>query len=228
MKKLAAILLCGVMLLTSCGNTSKTAKGGLIGSGAGMAAGAVIGYLITGDAQGAAIGAAVGTAVGGGAGAAIGNAMDKKADELAALEDAKVETITDKNGLTAIKVTFSSGLLFAVNKADLSADAKAELTEFASQMSDLPDTDITIYGHTDNTGSASVNERLSLKRAKAVVSVSSQILNVARIQVSAIKTADACGFLNEEMPALLSVKDSKAVLKGKQKKMISNALEQRA
>ena len=156
------------MLLSSCGNTSKTAKGGLIGSGAGMAAGAVIGYLITGDAQGAAIGAAVVIAFGGGAGAAIGSAMDKKADELAALEDAKVETITDKNGLTAIKVTFNSGLLFAVNKADLSADAKSELTQFASQMSDLPDTDITIYGHTDNTGSASVNERLSLKRAKAV------------------------------------------------------------
>ena len=167
MKKFAAILLCGVMLLSSCG-ASKTAKGGLIGSGAGMAAGAVIGYLITGDAQGAAIGAAVGTAVGGGAGAAIGNAMDKKAEELAALEDAKVETITDKNGLTAIKVTFNSGLLFAVNKADLSKEAKDELAEFAQQMSDLPDTDITIYGHTDNTGSASVNERLSLKRAKAV------------------------------------------------------------
>lgn len=168
MKKFAAILLCGVMLLTSCGNTSKTAKGGLIGSGAGMAAGAVIGYLITGDAQGAAIGAALGTAVGGGAGAAIGNAMDKKADELAALEDAKVETITDKNGLTAIKVTFSSGILFAVNKAELNSEAKAELKQFAAQMADLPDTDITIYGHTDNTGSASVNEKLSLKRAKAV------------------------------------------------------------
>ena len=156
------------MLLTSCGNTSKTAKGGLIGSGAGMAAGAVIGYLITGDAQGAAIGAALGTAVGGGAGAAIGNAMDKKAEELAALDDAQIETITDKNGLTAIKVTFNSGLLFAVNKAELNSDAKAELKEFAAQMADLPDTDITIYGHTDNTGSASVNEKLSLKRAKAV------------------------------------------------------------
>jgi len=156
------------MLLSSCGNTSKTAKGGLIGSGAGMAAGAVIGYLITGDAQGAAIGAALGTAVGGGAGAAIGNAMDKKADELAALDDAKVETITDKNGLTAIKVTFSSGILFAVNKANLSEEAKDDLRQFAAQMSDLPDTDITIYGHTDNTGSASVNEKLSLKRAKAV------------------------------------------------------------
>lgn len=67
-----------------------------------------------------------------------------------------------------------------------------------------------------------------LKRAKAVVSVSSQILNVARIQVQAIRTAEQCGFLNDEMPALLSVKDSKAVLKGKQKKMISNALEEKA
>ena len=155
------------MLLSSCG-ASKTAKGGMIGSGAGMAIGGVIGYLITGDAQGAALGATLGTVVGGGAGVAIGSAMDKKAEELAALEDAKVETITDKNGLTAIKVTFNSGLLFAVNKANLSKDAQAELAEFAQQMSDLPDTDITIYGHTDNTGSASVNEKLSLKRAKAV------------------------------------------------------------
>ncbi|MBO4434685.1 MAG: OmpA family protein [Bacteroidales bacterium] len=167
MKKFAAILLCGVILLSSCG-ASKTAKGGLIGSGAGAAVGAVVGYLITGDAQGLAIGAAVGTAVGGGAGAAIGSAMDKKAEELAALEDAKVETITDKNGLTAIKVTFNSGILFAVNKADLSKEAKEELKQFAAQMADLPDTDITIFGHTDNTGSASVNEKLSLKRAKAV------------------------------------------------------------
>ena len=35
-------------------------------------------------------------------------------------------------------------------------------------MKDLTDTDITIYGHTDNTGSAEVNERLSLQRANAV------------------------------------------------------------
>lgn len=167
MKKFLTVLLCGAVLLSSCGLT-KTSKGGLIGSGAGAVLGGVAGYLITGDAQGAAIGAAVGTAVGGGAGAIIGNKMDKKAEELAALEDAKVETITDRNGLTAIKVTFNSGILFATNKANLSPEAKEELKAFAIQMSDLPDTDITILGHTDNTGSASVNEKLSLKRAKAV------------------------------------------------------------
>ena len=32
----------------------------------------------------------------------------------------------------------------------------------------MPDTDVTVYGHTDNTGSAEVNEKLSTQRANAV------------------------------------------------------------
>ena len=74
----------------------------------------------------------------------------------------------DANGLKAIKVTFDSGILFATNKSNLSAEAKSNLKKFADEMKDLSDTDITIYGHTDNTGSAEVNERLSLQRANAV------------------------------------------------------------
>ena len=35
-------------------------------------------------------------------------------------------------------------------------------------MRDLPETNITVYGHTDNTGSAAANERVSLQRAKSV------------------------------------------------------------
>ena len=167
MKKFVLMFLCGTMILSGCG-MSNTGKGSLIGSGAGAAIGAGIGYLIGKDGKGAAIGAAIGTAVGGGTGAVIGNKMDKKAAELAALENAQVETVEDANGLTAIKVTFDSGILFDFNKATLSAKAKQNLDKFAAEMTDLPDTDIAILGHTDNVGSAEANQRVSDNRAQAV------------------------------------------------------------
>ena len=94
MKKFVLMFLCGTMILSGCG-LSNTGKGSLIGTGAGAAIGAGLGYLIGKDGKGAAIGAAIGTAVGGGTGAIIGNKMDKKAEELAALENAQVETVTD-------------------------------------------------------------------------------------------------------------------------------------
>ena len=150
MKKFATILLLGAVLLQSCG-MSNLGKGSLIGSGAGAAIGAGVGYLISKDGKGAAIGAAIGTAVGGGTGAIIGNQMDKKAKELEALQDAQIETITDVNGLTAP-----------------SKEAKEELGQFAAGLSDLPDTDLTIIGHTDNVGTAEANQSVSEKRANAV------------------------------------------------------------
>lgn len=147
---------------------SHLAKDALIGTGSGAAVGAGVGALIGKDGKSAAIGAAIGTAVGATAGAIIGKKMDKKAEELAALEAATVETVEDANGLQAIKVTFDSGILFATNKANLSDASKNNLSKFAAQMVDLPETDITIYGHTDNTGTAAVNEKLSLQRAQSV------------------------------------------------------------
>ena len=153
-----------LIIVPGCGNMNQTTSGGLIGGGAGAAVGAGIGALI-GKGKGAAIGAAIGSAVGAGAGVVIGRKMDKLQKEL---ENAKVETVTDVNGLEAIKITFESGLLFKTGKSDLSAASKNDLAKFATSMKDMADTDITIYGHTDNTGSAQVNERLSLERAGAV------------------------------------------------------------
>ena len=147
---------------------SNTGKGSLIGSGAGAAIGAGLGYLIGGDGKGAAVGAAIGTAVGAGSGAVIGKKMDKKAEERAALENAKVEVVEDINGLSAIKVTFDSGILFDLNKSTLRPEAKAQLDKFAAEMSDMVETDITVLGHTDNIGSAEANQKVSDQRAQSV------------------------------------------------------------
>ena len=56
-----------------------------------------------------------------------------------------------------------------------------------------------------------------LKKAQAICSISSQILKVASVQISAIKTAEQCGLLNKEMPALLATKDSASEIAGKKK-----------
>ena len=167
MKKFASILLC-CTLIAGCG-ISNTGKGSLIGSGAGAALGAGIGYLIGGNGQGAAIGAAIGTAVGAGSGALIGKRMDKKAAELAAaMEEAQVETVTDVNGLEAIKVTLDNGILFDFNKSSLKPEAKAQLDKFAAEMADMQDTNINVYGHTDNIGTAAANKKVSDQRASTV------------------------------------------------------------
>lgn len=56
-----------------------------------------------------------------------------------------------------------------------------------------------------------------LKKAQAICSISSQILKVASVQVSAIKTAEQCGLLNKDMPALIATKDSANEIAGKKK-----------
>ena len=170
MKKISvyfAILLSAAIIFNGCAGMKNSTKGGLIGGAAGAAVGAGIG-AVAGDKQGALIGAAVGTAVGATAGVLIGNKMDKQQAELEKIENAKVESITDVNGLQAIKVTFDSGILFETGKSTLNAASKTALTDFATSLKNTPETDITIYGHTDNTGSRSINEKLSLERAQSV------------------------------------------------------------
>lgn len=86
---------------TGC-NMNNTGKGAAIGAGGGAAVGAGLGAIF-GGGKGAAIGAAIGTAVGAGTGAIIGRKMDKQKEQLAQIEGAQVETVTDQNNLQAIK-----------------------------------------------------------------------------------------------------------------------------
>lgn len=165
----ASLFLSLAIIFSGC-NASNTVKGTAIGAGGGAALGAGLGALLGGSnkGKGAAIGAGIGTAVGAAAGALIGNKMDKQKKELeASIPDASIETVNDGQ---AIKVTFDSGILFALNKADLSSNSKVSLTNFANSLKANPDTDVEIYGHTDSSGGDNINVPLSEKRAASVKS----------------------------------------------------------
>ena len=155
MKKTLCVLLSAMLMLgiSGCGSMNNAAKGGLIGGGGG-----------------AAIGGAIGAVAGGVAGTLIGKKMDKQARELAQIAGAQVDTCTDVNGLQGIKVTFDSGILFGFNSSKLGSDAKASLDKFATSLMNNPQTDVQIYGHTDNVGTRAANEKVSNARANEVKS----------------------------------------------------------
>lgn len=154
------LILSAVILFSGCASMSKTGKGAIIGTTAGGVAGAVIGK-ITGNT---AVGAGIGAVVGGATGAVIGRKMDKQAEEIKnKVPDAKVERVGE-----GIVVEFNSNILFAVNKADLSAEAKTNLDKLVIILNSYPDTNIELQGHTDNTGTDTFNQTLSEKRAVSV------------------------------------------------------------
>ena len=167
---------------TSC--QTKQGTGTLVGTGAGAALGSIIG-AIAGHGKGAAIGAAIGGAVGAGAGTLIGRHMDKVAQQAAQVENAKVEEVTDNNGLKAVKVTFDSGILFPTNGYTLNSSSKTSLAKFSQVLKGNSDCHVDIYGYTDRSGGDAINVPLSQKRAQSVADyltscgvASSQLQNI--------------------------------------------------
>jgi outer membrane protein OmpA-like peptidoglycan-associated protein len=160
MKMVFILILGSTLIFSGCASWNKTQKGAVIGTAAGGAAGAVIGRASGNTAMGAIIGAAVGGATG----AVIGNQMDKQAEEIKkTVPDAKVERVGE-----GIVVEFSSNVLFAFDKSDLSADSKVNLQKLVTVLGNYPDTDIEVQGHTDSKGSNAYNMSLSERRASAV------------------------------------------------------------
>ncbi len=158
MKKVLVLMFCAVLVSACTTPGKKTA----IGAGAGAAVGAVAGAVITHNTGGKSTeGAIYGALAGAAAGGLIGNYYDKQAKELAKIADVK----KIDNG---IEVTLKNDILFTTGSAELSASAKQTLTDMNKVLKKYPENIIQIQGHTDSTGSASFNQTLSEKRAKAV------------------------------------------------------------
>ena len=155
----ALVLALAVPFASGCSSMNRTARGAVIGAGAGGAIGAVIGNQTGSTARGAIIGAAVG----GAAGAIIGRQMDKQAEELAAdLEGAEVERVGE-----GVLVTFDSGLLFDYDSDVVKGAARTNLAELANSLKANDDSEVLIVGHTDAAGTDAYNQTLSERRANA-------------------------------------------------------------
>jgi outer membrane protein OmpA-like peptidoglycan-associated protein len=90
--------------------------------------------------------------------------MDNQARDLKqAVPNAEVERVGE-----GINLTFSSGLLFKINSAELSEAAKTDLVKVVGVFNKYPETKILLEGHTDDTGSDDFNMKLSEKRAGSV------------------------------------------------------------
>lgn len=73
-----------------------------------------------------------------------------------------------KNIAIGSKITLRN-IFFDTGKSTLRVESNAELDRLLKLMKDVPSLKIEISGHTDNTGSATLNETLSQSRADAVV-----------------------------------------------------------
>ncbi|MGD9929626.1 MAG: OmpA family protein [Mangrovibacterium sp.] len=155
-------LLAVSLFMSGCASMNNAQKGAAIGVAGGGALGAVVGK-VSGNT---ALGAVIGAAVGGTTGAVIGRKMDKQAEAIQqSVPDAKVERVGE-----GIMVEFDSSVLFALNSFSLTGDATANLDKLYIILSEYPDTDIEIQGHTDSSGSEAYNQTLSEQRAGSVSS----------------------------------------------------------
>ena len=151
------VIISFVVATLGCAEWSRTQKGAAIGAGAGGAIGGLV-------ASNTVAGILIGAAVGGAAGALIGNYMDNQAAEIERdIQGAKVERIGE-----GIKITFSSGLLFDIDRATLKPQTRSELDELSVILNKYPDTHILLAGYTDSTGREEYNMQLSRRRAQSV------------------------------------------------------------
>lgn len=144
------------VLVSGCANMSDAQRSAAIGGGLGALAGAAIG-----DSRGAA---AVGAGVGALGGYIWSNQMAQKK---AAMEHATAGTgvAVTQTADNQLKLNIPSDISFDTGRADIKPNLRPILDQFAYGLSNQPNTEVRIIGHTDSTGSDSINNPLSVSRA---------------------------------------------------------------
>ena len=137
---------------------NKTTKG----AGIGALAGVLTAVLVGGDRKKLLIGAGIGALAGG----AVGNYMDRQEDKLRMQLQSTGVSVT-RSGDNII-LNMPGNVTFATGSSNISADFYDVLNSVVLVLNEFEKTYIDITGHTDNTGSAQLNQSLSEARANSV------------------------------------------------------------
>ncbi len=171
MKRIMAVasaLTLSVGALSGCANMSETERTTGTGAAIGAVAGGLIGAATAGGNRGksAATGAAIGAAIGAGGGYLWSQRMQ---EQKAAMEQATQGTGVNvtQTADNQLKLEIPSDISFDPGRYDIKPNLRPVLDRFATTLNQNPVTNITIIGHTDNTGSDAVNNPLSVNRAAA-------------------------------------------------------------
>jgi outer membrane protein OmpA-like peptidoglycan-associated protein len=161
---LVAITLASALVLTGCEGTGERQQSGAIMGG--MLGGFLGG---TSDDDNRAGNAALGAAAGAIAGGAIGAMLDEQAEDLrSSLEN---DGIIVENTGEFLRVIMPGGLLFDVDSTAIDPAVQPDLRAVAQNLIEYPESTVTVFGHTDDTGSSAYNQDLSERRAQAVAGV---------------------------------------------------------
>ena len=150
---------------SGCADMSATQRGTATGAGVGAGLGALIGGTTGGGSSGRTAGGAL---IGAAAGAVIGNIWSNRMEnQKRAMEQATQGTgvQVSQTADNRLKMEIPSDISFDTNRADIKGNFRPILDRFAATLNDHPNTTVSIIGHTDSTGSDSINEPLSVERA---------------------------------------------------------------
>lgn len=165
------VALTAVLVLSACNDPSnltlnndpnaKAKEGALLGAAVGLGLSAATG----GEGANLLLGAAAGAAAGG----VIGNQLDKQAAELKS--ELANDGITITNAGDRLIVSLPEDITFDTDSATVRASLRGELNKVAANLNRYPDSSVQIIGHTDNTGDATYNLGLSVRRANSVADI---------------------------------------------------------
>lgn len=172
-RTITLIFLATVFAISACATDQNGRRRPLTDAQRGAIIGAATGALIGGIAsKNKGKGALIGAIGGGLAGTAVGAYMDKQKQDLekvlAPERNAGAIQIEKLNG-DILRVTMTGQTAFDFNSTRIKPAFYSTMDKVADVVNRYGKTFLTIVGYTDNVGSAQYNQRLSERRAQAVL-----------------------------------------------------------